>query len=92
MVSPYTKFDGVAQRSFSDHFDLRTVAESHLQKAATNLRIPAHGNDRSLATLAKLVEAACFRAAGVIAIGIVARFVHITLYNWDYNLLRLSFN
>ena len=76
MVSAQPELDRIAKRRAADDFDVRAVAETHLQQPATNIAIPADGNHKPAAADAQLVQRASIRRPAMIAARKVTCFLH----------------
>jgi hypothetical protein len=76
MVAAKAEFDGVAQWSPADDFDLGSVAESHLKQAPAYFGVAAHGRDVAAAADAELIQRTGFRCTAVVATGESTSLVH----------------
>jgi hypothetical protein len=68
VIATEAEFDGVAEGCSAHDFDLRAVAESHLQKPAAKILVPANGLDATLAADAQRIQIAGIHRSGVAAL------------------------
>jgi hypothetical protein len=66
-VTSEAKFDRIAQGRTAEDFDLRAVAEAHLQETTAKFGIAAYADDVAAAADAKLVEPAGLRIGTLVA-------------------------
>ena len=76
MVSAQPELDRIAQRRPANDFDVRAIAEAHLQQPATNVAIPADGNHKPAAADAQLVQGASLRGSAMITARKVTCLLH----------------
>jgi hypothetical protein len=76
MVSAQPELDRIAQGRPANDFDVRAVAEAHLQQTATNVKVAADGNDKPAAADAQLVQGAGFRRPAMITTRKVTCLLH----------------
>ena len=71
-IAAESELDRIAQRRSADDFNIRAVAEAHLQQPATNFRIASDRDHAAGAADAELVQGAGARIATMIASGQIA--------------------
>ena len=75
-VSAEAKLDWVTEGRPANHFDVRAVAEAHLQQPPAHIAIPADGDHATAAPDAELVETAGVGIATMVARGEVTGLLH----------------
>jgi hypothetical protein len=66
-VTAKPEFNRIAKRCTTNDFDLRAVAESHLQKTTTQIGIAAHGNHGAATSNAQAIQSTRFKGTSVVA-------------------------
>ena len=76
MIAAEAEFDRIAHGRPADHLHLGAIAKTHFQQTPADFRIAANGENMTLAAHPKLIQAARFRCAAMVASREITRFLH----------------